>query len=398
MPNGAESPTRHLSGAETAALIASLFFVGVSFGGSTPLVASLLESRGASEYFTGAVLAMLSVGLAVFSPVAGRLVDRFGARLVNVTGLLAQAVGFVAIGVSLETDARYLLGARLWLGIAAALTFVAAEFALLKGTRPSIRGRVMSLYSAAFGGGFMLGVFSSGHVYDAFGLVTFYFLGTVGVAIAPLAFWSTRGVGVVEVRRTGPPERLGWVAIAIALYGAVVYAVLDIAMTGTYPIEGQRLGLEPKEALEVVGFMAFGTVAVQPLAGYLADRWSNKAVYFSLCLLGAVASVSAGYASRFLPGQLTATTASYVLMGAAAGGVFPVSLALLGERTTRATLSRANAAFSTVFGYASLAAPLAAAAFIDAVERFDLLGWAVPSLSLLTFGTGALLAWWDRRR
>jgi len=68
----------YLSLPETGALILSLFFVGVSFGGSSPLVSSILESRGASEYFTGGVVAMLSLGLAIASPWAGRLVDRLG--------------------------------------------------------------------------------------------------------------------------------------------------------------------------------------------------------------------------------------------------------------------------------------------------------------------------------
>jgi hypothetical protein len=79
------------------------------------------------------------------------------------------------------------------------------------------------------------------------------------------------------------------------------------------------------------------------------------------------------------------------------GGIFPVSLALLGERTPEALLSRANAAFSSVFGYASLAGPMVAAGFIDAAERLGLLGWAVPSLAFVTFGTMVPLALFDRR-
>jgi MFS family permease len=83
-------------------------------------------------------------------------------------------------------------------------------------------------------------------------------------------------------------------------------------------------------------------------------------------------------------------------VGAAVGGVFPVSLALLGERTPAALLSRANAAFSAVFGYASLVGPVAAAVFIDLAERLELLGWAVPALALLTFGLGLPLGLADR--
>ncbi|MGH9335117.1 MAG: hypothetical protein ACRD21_15365, partial [Vicinamibacteria bacterium] len=70
-------------------------------------------------------------------------------------------------------------------------------------------------------------------------------------------------------------------------------------------------------------------------------------------------------------------------------------LSLLGERTPASLLSRANAAFSTVFGYASLFGPLVAALFIDLAESADLLGWAVPSLALVTFGAALPLALLD---
>jgi MFS family permease len=390
--------TGYLSLAETGALILSLFFVGVSFGGSSPLVSSILESRGANEYFTGGVVAMLSLGLALASPWAGRLVERMGPRPVNVAGILLQGVGFAALAAALATDARLLLPARLWLGIAAALTFVAAEYALLRGTRPSHRGRVMAAYGAAFGSGFMIGVFLGNRAFDAFGLAGFLFLAAVAVFIAPLAFWGMRGM-----IRDSPPsletERspLPWRRLFFALYGAVVYAVLDVAMIGTYPVEGQRLGLSRVQALDIVGWMALGTVAIQPFAGWLADAIGKRQVLLALAGLGFAASVTAGtISSLWLPQALTTATIAFVLVGAAVGGIFPVSLALLGERTPPSLLSRANAAFSTVFGYASLIGPMVAAFFIDLVEGLGLLGWAVPALALVTFAAVLPLALFDR--
>ena len=388
----------YLSLAETGALILSLFFVGVSFGGSSPLVSSILESRGASEYFTGGVVAMLSLGLALASPWAGRLVDRIGPRPVNVAGILLQGVGFAGLAAALATDERLLLPARLWLGIAAALTFVAAEYALLKGTRPSHRGRVMAAYGAAFGSGFMLGVFLGNRAFDVFGLAGFLVLTGVAVLITPLAFWGMRGMALdsppsLETGRAPLPIR----RVFFALYGAVVYAVLDVAMIGTYPVEGQRLGLSRVQSLDVVGWMALGTVAIQPFAGWLADAVGKRRVLLGLAGLGFVASAAAGAISSLrLPEGLTAATIAFVFVGAAVGGIFPVSLALLGERTPPALLSRANAAFSTVFGYASLVGPMIAALFIDIVEGLGLLGWAVPALALVTFGVVLPLAVLDR--
>ncbi len=392
--------TAYLSFAETGALILSLFFVGVSFGGSSPLVSSILESRGASEYFTSGVVAMLSLGLALASPWAGRLVERIGPRRVNAAGILLQGAGFAGLAVALAIDARLLFGARLWLGIAAALTFVAAEYALLKGTRPSYRGRVMAAYGAAFGAGFMLGVFLSNRAFELFGLTGFLVLAGLAVLICPLALWGMRGMAVAPGPPRGSEEApLPIGRVLLALYGAVVYAVLDVAMIGTYPVEGQRLGLSRVQSLDVVGWMALGTVAIQPFAGWLADSIGKRRVLFGLAGLGCAASAAAGaISSSRLPEALAGATIAFVLVGAAVGGIFPVSLALLGERTPPSLLSRANAAFSTVFGYASLAGPMLAAVFIDVAESLGVLGWAVPSVALVTFGAVLPLTVFDKRR
>ena len=144
--------------------------------------------------------------------------------------------------------------------------------------------------------------------------------------------------------------------------------------------------------------MALGSVLIQPAAGWLADRFGNLRLIYAFSLLGFLAAVAAGYVSAtWLPEQAMLALASFALIGCAAGGIFPLSLALLGERTPVPELSRANAAFTLVFGYASLVAPLVAAGFIDASERLDLLGWAVPALAGLSFAISLPCAWLDAR-
>jgi MFS family permease len=144
--------------------------------------------------------------------------------------------------------------------------------------------------------------------------------------------------------------------------------------------------------------MAFGTVAIQPFAGWLADAMGKRRLLAGLASMGCAAAVASGaISSRHFPEGLAAATIAFIFVGAAVGGIFPVSLALLGERTPEALLSRANAAFSSVFGYASLAGPMVAAGFIDVAEGLGALGWAVPSLAFVTFGTMVPLALFDRR-
>src|SRR5262249_28087424 len=169
------------------------------------------------------------------------------------------------------------------LGIAAAMTFVAAEVALLRGVPEGIRGRVMAAYGSALAVGFALGVFVSNVAYEWIGLWCFGLVAVAGLVVAAIAYQGLRG----SVGKPAPPSSnsgaglatpIDWRPLWIVLYGAVVFGALDTAVSGTYPVEGQRLGLSRSEALNVVGLMAIGLVLGQPLCGWLADLIGSRLV------------------------------------------------------------------------------------------------------------------------
>lgn len=389
----------YLSGGSIVALIASMMMVGISFGAIAPLVAAILEQRGFSEYYTGSVAAILAVAIAVSSPSVGRLVERYGTRKVNTAGLLGQAVGFAAIGVALATSEHALFAIRFFIGLAATMTFIAAEVALLRGIRGELRGRIMSAYGSALGFGFMSGVFAGDWLYERAGLWCFGVVALFALLITPIAWLGLRGEfgdpGVAESQqdtsmRHSTAPTLDLKAIVLPLYCAAVFGALDMAISGTYPVEGQRLGLMRSESLNLVGLMALGLVASQPLAGWLADKLGARAVLKSVALLGVGCSAAAGWLSQHLiAGDLSLLSAAFVGIGMAVGGSYPVSLKLLGDRVHRSLLPSANAKFSATYGYAALLGPLLASVGIDVMERLDLLGWAVPGLcgfSLLLLG------------
>jgi MFS family permease len=398
-----ERDWHELSTGAVIALIVSMLLVGVSFGAVAPLVSAILENRGFSEYFTGGVTALLALGLAISSPWVGRLVERYGTRPINTLGIVGQALGFAGLGIALATEEVLLFPVRFGLGIAAAMTFVAAEVALLRGVSGTIRGRIMAAYGSALAVGFALGVFASDAAYERMGLWCFGLVAGAGLVIAAIAH---RGLSGSVGEPTPPPVHPGamgplsmdWRPLWIVMYGAVVFGALDTAVSGTYPVEGQRLGLNRSEALNIVGLMAVGLVLGQPLCGWLADRFGSRLVLGLVATLGVFFSIAAGLASRLIvQGQTTWAAVTFVCIGAMVGGTYPVSLKLMGDRTPPEMLSTANARFSALFGVASLLGPLAAALAIDVMESLGYLGWAVPGLAGLTLAALLPLVLWDRR-
>lgn len=401
---GAAGTQNFLSAGAVLALIASMLLVGVSFGAVAPLVSAILENRGFSEYFTGGVTAILSLAIALSSATVGKWVDRRGTRLINLIGILGQAAGFAGLGLALAINELLLWPVRFGIGVAATMTFVAAEVALLRGVPASIRGRVMAGYGSALAVGFMLGVFMSNRAYDWLGLWCFGLVAAIALIIAPLAWFGLQrefhnaaghdqGSQTAEGRR-----RIDWRPLWLGLSGAVVFGALDTAVSGVYPVEGQRLGFQRSEALDIIGMMALGLVIGQPFAGWLSDKYGARLPLALMSMFGILCSLAAGHVSQTLQhGGRELIFAAYFGIGIAVGGTYPVSLKLLADRAAAGDLPHVNARFSSFYGYASLFGPLASAIAIDLMQAAGGLGWAVPGLCALTLVLFLLLVEWDRR-
>ena len=394
-----------LSRGGIVALIGSMLLVGTSFGAVAPLVSAILENRGFSEYFTGGVSAMLALAIAICSSSVGRLVERFGMRRINNIGILGQAIGFAGLGLALATNEVLLFPIRFWLGASATMTFVAAEVALLRGVQTGTRGRVMAAYGSALAVGFMLGVFASEVAYQKAGLWSFGMVAIAAIVIAPLAWLGMRGpagdpmpkLAMVTHSSESPKPTLPWRLIWLGLFGAVIFGGLDTAISGTYPVEGQRLGLTRSETLNIVGLMALGMVISQPICGWLSDKFGARVVLTFVSAFGIGSCVLAGLVSQNVQqGNKEWIGMAFLGIGVAVGGCYPVCLKILGDRTPPDKLPIANARFSTLYGYASLAGPMVAAFGIDVLEHHGFLGWAVPGLSGLLMAFLLPFIIWDR--
>ncbi len=394
-----------LSHVAVLALILSMVIVGVSFGAVAPLVSAILENRGFSEYFTGSVTATLSLAIALSSPWVGKLVERLGTRRINVLGVSGQALGFAGLGLALFFNEALLFPVRFGLGLAATMTFMATEVALMRGVAENVRGRVMAAYGSGFAIGFMLGVFASDFTYEWFGLWCFGIVAVIAACFVPLAWLGMRGaigepIATLHEHTTTPNShtQYNWSLLWMGLFAAVVFGGLDTAISGTYPVESQRLGMTRSETLRIIGVMAFGMVGGQPLAGWLADKFGARRPLVALAALGILCSVAAGHLAHFMTETSTiGIAAAFCGLGVAIGGVYPIGLKVLADRTAPENLPRVNARFSMLYGLAALVGPLLAAFGIDVMERFGYLGFALPSVCVLTFFVMLALVWRDRK-
>lgn len=95
------------SSAFSGGAVATFLLYAAMYGVVFLLPQYLQAVTGASALRAGLELLPWTGTLVVFSPLAGRIVDRLGERLVALVSLLLQAVGYLWLALSLSPGARY---------------------------------------------------------------------------------------------------------------------------------------------------------------------------------------------------------------------------------------------------------------------------------------------------
>jgi MFS family permease len=136
-----------------------------------------------------------------------------------------------------------------------------------------------------------------------------------------------------------------------------LFAAFEALILTLLPVYCLRQGFTAETALYMVSTVVVGDALLQLPIGALADRMSRK-LLFSGCALALLVS------SLAIPLLIHTVLIwpLWVLFGASAGGLFTLSLVLIGERFRDDALVRANAHVAQLWGIGCLIGPLAAGA------------------------------------
>ncbi|BEP12264.1 MFS transporter [Acidothermaceae bacterium B102] len=296
---------------EVGVLVAVAFAVAVGFGIVAPAIPVFARSFDVSRAASGAVISAFAVARLLFALTSGRLVDRFGERLVMAVGIGIVAVSSAVAGLA-QTYAELLLlrGAG---GVGSAMFSVSAYSLLLRTVPAGQRGRATGVFS----GGFLLGGVTGpalGGLVTGWSLRAPFFLYaatlTVAGTIGLLALRST-ALRDKEAAKAQDP-----VPLRQALRNRSYVAALVANLADSWAVLGIRSALIPLFVSDVLhkspGWTGLGFVIVAGVnaavlfpAGRYADSHGRKPVMVAGCLASA-AGVTLLAVSPTLAGYLVA--------------------------------------------------------------------------------------------
>ena len=140
---------------EVGVLVFASFFVAGGFGIIAPTIPLFAKSFGVNNAQVGLIISSFALARFASGLFAGKLVDKFGERIVYTTG-----VGFVAISsfaAALAQNYEQLLIYRAAGGLGSSMFSVAAGSIILRAVDDTRRARAQSLYNGSFLLGMMAG-------------------------------------------------------------------------------------------------------------------------------------------------------------------------------------------------------------------------------------------------
>lgn len=354
----------------------------MSFSVAATLAPRWMHDAGCSASSVGLNAACYYLGVALASPLVPPLL-RNGGRWCVVVGMLLDALTTALFPFGEGVVYWHLL--RFVGGVGTAMSLIPMETLVNHNALPQRRARDFSVYAVCVALGIALGPVVGQPLYPQAPRLTFALGGAVTLAATLLAFFLPYHDEEGQAEQGAFDWRSG-------LFGFGTAWAQGFLEGGTITFLSLYLlskGHDTPAVSGLLGALFAGVVVAQLPVGWLADRLGRQRV-----LLACHAVLLVGMA--IVP-SLTAVAPTGLLLfvlGAACGALYPLGLALLGERVGASGLARANAWYLVSNCAGSLSGPLAVGLAIDAFglsAQFVLDALAIAAVLL----AGALTA---RRR
>ncbi len=359
--------------------------IGLQAGVALPLVPLALERQGADKLTIGIVSAAWGIGMLAFGTRIPALATRFGAVPLIVVSVVAGSI--VTVGYTLTSSPVVWFLLSLLHGIAGGIPWVVSEIWMNVVVEEKRRGRVMGIYSMLVALGIALGPLVL-QVVGVYGAAPFLACAALAllVALPLLPYWKS----APAIEHTADSGFAVVVALVpLAMFAGFVCGLGEQVAFSFLPVYAVGAGVSAETGALWLSAFVIGNIVLQWPVGWMADHFDRRAVLAG-CTLASAILVGL---LPFVPAQSPAVIVTILLWGGISFAIYPVGLALLGQRFQGGDIARANTAFSMLYILGGLIGRPLTGAAMDAIGDPGL-GWTLA----LFYGAATVAALLALRR
>lgn len=350
------------------ALLASVAVVGLGTGATLPLTALALTQAGYGSHVVGMLTAAQAGGGIAIVPFASRIAARLGARRTIIGTVWITSIATLAMQLTDNLVAWTAM--RAIAGAALMLLFTITEAWVNQLANDRSRGRIVALYATNYtlfqmAGPMLVNVIAD---YPAwrFALCGMIFL---------LALPGLRMMHIAtSVGQTGDEPHGAWRTILprmpALVIGAGFFALFDTLALSLLPLFAIHHGVAVELAVVFGSAILLGDTACAFALGWLADRVGRARVHLGAALVVALLLPT-------LPALAPLPWLRWpvlVALGAAAGGIYTLSLTGIGERFHGPALVTASSLIGASWSVASFFGPIITGALMRTAGPDALIG------------------------
>jgi len=345
----------------------------ICFGVGTQLGTLWLKDHGASNSTIGFNHAIYYLGLTLASLAAPRLFRRFGIHCSTI-GLLLSALSLAMFPWASGPIGWF--GWRLVHGLAGALSLIPLETLVSQHSAKEVRLRNFGFYTVALTLGGALGLAMGPAIYEKSQMFGFY-IGPMFPLLSALCLLGCPLSPACDSAEDSPgaTDPLDWAGNVLNFGAGWCQGFLEGGLVAFLSLYLLSLGMSKDLSGVLMGVTMAGVIVVQVPIGWLADRLGRKPV-----LLGCYAVVLLGLGLVPWCGASVWVGVWLAILGASSGALYPLGLALLGDRLRPGALVRA---YSWFLALECIGSQMGAAAMGEARDRWG-------EASMFTVGLGAV--------
>lgn len=340
--------------------------VGISYGMHSPIVPVFSRDELAADYSQVGVIGMVNYLPYMFAPLlVGLMLDRGNKSHILVAGVLLNT--FSIFMLSTVQSVPEIMIFRALAGVAHALFWPSSEVLISTNSTAETRVKGISIFTAAWVLGFMIGPLIGKLVLDVLDYRALFQIAAMAVAagVVPALLLRRYGKPVVQQKELHPrPGSMIQVAKEMASYPALSLVLLYYAVTfgvvlAVYPAYMREASLSTQD-IEVL-FFVFGLSRFATL--YFVQKISK---YGMLALALAVLSTAAGMFISFAFTSILSFAVALALIGLATSIFYPVTFNIVTRNTPPGQIGQKLGVYETLFGAGWTAGPIAAGLSSDA--------------------------------